>query len=96
MSCDHVTAETYHVTVAVFALLQNFVKFSVFFLTCRSLTQDSQERSDTAPTERPVASPELADSWSHSWFEAQSECFVSVCGGSVSGDKFRENKDRSV
>lgn len=85
-------------TVAVFALLQSFVKFSEFLFSpfCRSLTQDSQERSDTAPTERPVASPELAASWSHSWFEAQSGCFVSVCGGSVSGDKFRENKDRSV
>lgn len=49
-----------HVTVARAALPQNVVMFLLGFFFCfspsrRSLTQGSQERSDTAPTERPVA-----------------------------------------
>lgn len=100
MSCDHLRdtsccrrspCSSSELLSLVFFFL--FFSFSPLF---RFLTQDSQDRSDTAPTERPVGSPGSAPLWSTGRFGAESRWFVSVCGGSVPGDEFRENKDRSV
>lgn len=100
MSCDHLRDTSCHqrslCSSSELLSLFCFLFFLSFSSLYRFLTQDSQERSDTAPTERPVGSPGWPPPWSNGRFEAQSGWFVSVCGGSVPGDEFRENKDRSV
>lgn len=103
MSCDHLR----DTSCLQGALLQNFRHFYFIFfspsLLSRFLTQDSQERSATAPTERPVGPPPAPpqDGLLHgaaASCEAQIGWIVSVCGGSVvmSLEKTRPEVCRSV